>query len=372
MAVVDKLKVELLEEEKDKVTKRHTVDKDAHNLYLRGRYFWNRRHQGDMIKAVNFYQKAIDKDPGYALPYVGIADVFNIFGQWAFIHPKEAYTKTKAMLKKALEIDSSLSELYTSLGFVTGSYEWDLAAAGGYFRRSLELNPQNVYAHGWYAEMLSIVKRDEEALVEMKKAVELDPLFSLVHALYGVILAGLGQMEEGREQILKAIAMDPEQPMPYLWLGMIYCAKPPLPEKAIEYLKKAASFGITFAYGWLGSAYAMSGQRDEALKILAKLEKIEKERHISPLKKLGIYLKPGLRHFRFLKKKYVSPMLKAVVYLGLNMQEEALEYFEKSSQARDFFLPEAFALMDFFDFPWIEEFTSQPRFKALKEKVKVG
>lgn len=109
MAVVDKLKGELLEEDKEKITKRHTANKDALNLYLKGRYFFNRRYQGDMIKAVDFYQRAIDKDPDYALPYVGIADVFNILGQWGFIRPIDAYTRSKAMLQKSMEIDSSLS-----------------------------------------------------------------------------------------------------------------------------------------------------------------------------------------------------------------------------------------------------------------------
>lgn len=372
MAVVDKLKGELLEEDKEKITKRHTANKDALNLYLQGRYFFNRRYQGDMIKAVDFYQRAIDKDPDYALPYVGIADVFNILGQWAYIRPIDAYTRSKAMLQKAMEIDNSLSEAYSSLAFMTIGYEWDFPAARNYLLRSIELNPQNALAHAWYAEMLATVGRNEEAIAEAKKAIECDPLFSLIHSLLGVVLAITGQVDEGREQIDKAISMNPDQPMPYLFQGLFYLMKPSYPEKAIEYLQKSAKFGMTIAYGWLGAAYAMAGQKDEALKIIEALDRIEQERHISPFKKLGIYLKPGLKHFRFMKRKYVSPLTKCIVYLALNMQDEALEWFEKSGQEHDYFFPTMIMTMDLFDFTWAEEIKVHPRFKALQKKIKIG
>lgn len=371
MAVVDKLKGKLLEEDKEKITKRHTANKDALNLYLKGLYFWNRRNEGDMIKAVDFYQGAIDKDPNYAHPYVGIADVFNILGQWSFIHPKDAHTKSKAMLQKAMEIDSSLSELYSSLAFMTMGFEWDFPTAENYLLRSIELNPQNAMAHAWHAEMLATVGRNEEAIAEAKKAIECDPLFSLIHSLLGVILAVTGQVDEDREQLDKAIAMNPDNPMPYLFQGMLYLLRPAFSEKAIEYLEKPAEFEITFAYGWMGAGYAMAGKRDKALKILEKLDKIEKERYIPPLKKIGVYLKPGLKHFRFMKRKYVAPLLKALVYLRLNMQEEALEWVEKAAQERDYFFP-AMIIMDRFDFPWAEEVKADPRFKALQKKIKLA
>lgn len=372
MAVVDKLKGELLEEDKEKITKRHTANKDALNLYLKGRYFFNRRYQGDMIKAVDFYQRAIDKDPDYAFPYVGIADVFNILGQWAFIHPKDAYSRSKAMLQKAMEIDSSLSETYSSLAFMTMGYEWDFPAARNYFLRSIELNPQNALAHGWYAEMLTYVGRKEEAIAEAKKAIECDPLFSLIHSLLGVVLAVTGEVEAGREQIDKAISMNPDQPMPYLFQGLIYLIKPSFPERAIEYLQKPAEFGMTYAYGWLGAAYALAGQRDKALKIIEELDRIERERYISPFKKLGIYLKPGLKHFRFMKKKYVAPLMKCAVYLALNMQDEALKWLEKSGQERDYFFPTMIMVGDRFDFTFAEEIKVHQRFKALQKKINIG
>jgi serine/threonine protein kinase/Tfp pilus assembly protein PilF len=371
MAVVDKLKGELQEGDRERVTRRHTASKDAYNLYLKGRYFFNRRYQGDMIKAVDFYQRSIGRDSQYALPYVGIADVFNILGQWAFIHPEYAYERSKAMLQKAMEIDSSLSEAYSSLGFMTMGYEWDFPAARNYLLRSIELNPQNAIAHAWYAEMLATVGRSEEAIAEAKKAIECDPLFSLIHSLLGVVLAITGEVEAGRRQIDKAISMNPDQPMPYLFQGMTYLIKPSLPEKAIEHLRKAVGYEMILAYGWLGAAYALAGQKDEALKILGELDRREKERYISPFKKLGIYLNPGLRHFRFMGRKYVSPMTRYLLYLAMNMQDEALEWLEKSAQERDYFFPALVLVMDRFDFPWAQDVKRHPRFKTLQKKISI-
>ncbi len=144
-----------------------------------------------------------------------------------------------------------------------------------------------------------------------------------------------------------------------------------MPEKAIEYLQKAADSGVTLAYGYLGLAQARVGQKEEALKCLAKLEKIEKERFVPLPLKLLLYLKPGLRHFRSFKKKYCPAFLKAAIYFGLNRQEEALAELEKSSQARDYLLPVFFRVnAELYDLPCLKELKSLPRFQALKEKIK--
>ncbi len=371
MAVVDKLKGKLIEADREKITKRHTGDKDALNLFLKGRYFFNRRYQGDMIKAVTFYQRAIDKDRDYALPYVEIANVFNILGHWAFIHPKEAHTRSKAMLQKALEIDNSLSEAYSSLGYMTMGYEWDFSAAQSYFIRCIELNPQNALGHAWYAILSAVMGRKDRAIAEARKAIECDPMFSVIHSILGVVLAIKGEVDAGREQIDKAIAMDPDQPMPYLFQGIIYLVKPSLPERAIEYLQKSAKFGMTFALGWLGAAHALEGRRDEALKILDELDRIEHERYIPASKKIGVYLKPGLKLFRFMKRKYVTPLSRCVIYLAMNMQDEALKWLEKSAQERDYFFPTIINTMNLFDLAGTEEIIGHPRFKALQQKFKI-
>jgi serine/threonine protein kinase/tetratricopeptide (TPR) repeat protein len=372
MAVVDKLKVELLEGEREKLTKRHTEDKEAYQLYLKGRYHWNRRYPKDMVMAVDYFQRAIDIDPSYALPLGGIADVFNMLAEFGFIPPQEAYLKSKALLQKALEIDDSISEIYSSLALITYCYEWDLPAAERYAIRSIELNPQNMFGYATYGEILGSWGRNKEALEQARRAVESDPLFSLAHAFYAIILSVTGSVEEGRERMLRAYAMEPDQPMIYFFLGLLYLAKPALPEKAIEYLQKAADLGVTLSYGYLGMARAILGQKDEALKYLAKIEKVEKERFLALPLKLLLYMKPGLRHFRSFKKKYCPAYLKALIYLGLNMQEEAFVQLEKSIQARDYLVPALLKLIEIYDLPRTEEIVSSPILKAIKAKIKTS
>lgn len=372
LAVVEKLRVELLEEEKAKVTKRHTQSEQAYSLYLKGCYFWNRRLKGDMIRAVGFYQKAIDKDPEYALPYVGIADVFNIMGQWAYIRPVDAYTRSKAMLQKAMEIDSELSELYSSLAFMTSGYEWDMAKAEEYLKRSLELNPNNTIAHGWRGEILATMGRFDEAIAEVESAIQSDPMFGLIYSLHGIVLGLSGQTEAGREQIKKSIAMDPDNPMPILFMGITCLVKPADPQLAVEYLEKAVSFGLHFAYGHLGLAYALLGREDKAFEMLTRLDELEKENFIPPVKRSLLLLKPELKHFRFMKKKYVAPLLRAMIYLGLNKQEEALEYLGKACEARDYFFPAIVLTAGIADIPNFEELKNLPRFQAFKKKIKTA
>jgi hypothetical protein len=153
---------------------------------------------------------------------------------------------------------------------------------------------------------------------------------------------------------------------------MTYLAKPSLPERAIEYLQKAAEAGVTLAYGYLGMAHAHISQKNEALKCLAKLEKIEKERFVPLPLKLLLYLKPGLRHFRWIKKKYCPAFLKAAILCGLNRQEEALTLLEKSSQARDYLLPVFLRVnSELIDLPCMIEMVSSPRFQVLKAKIKM-
>jgi TolB-like protein/tetratricopeptide (TPR) repeat protein len=370
MAVVEKLKVELVEGEKEKVTKRHTRDEKAYELYLKGRYHWNRRSPKDMVMAVDNFQRAIDRDPHYALPYVAIADVFNMMAEFGFIPPREAYLKSRSLLQKAQEIDDSLSDLYVSLALLTYAYEWDLPAAEGLARRSIELNPLNAFAHAWRAEIVGTQGRLEEALEEARKAIEIEPLSPMHHALYGIILDGQGRTEESRAYLTKTLAMEPDNPMFHAWLGMDYFSKPAAPETAIEHLQKAADLGLSGAYGWLGMAHAMAGRKEEAMKCLEKLENIEKEPFVPFPLKLLLFIKPGLRHFRAFKRKYSPSYLKALIYLGLNKPEEALAQLEKSSQARDYLLPVTLATLKLYDVPAMAETTASPRYQALLAKIK--
>jgi len=372
MAVVEKLKVDLIEGEKERVTKHNTRDEKAYELYLKGRYHWNRRSPKDMVMAVDYFQRAIDKDPRYALPYVGIADVFNMLAEFGFIRPQEAYLKARSLLQKAQEIDDSLSELYSSLALITYCYEWDLPAAERLARRGIERNPQNMWAHLVCAEIIGVRGRAEEALEVAKRGVEIDPLSPMTHALYGIMLSyAKGNEGEGRQYLLKTLAMEPDNPMFHNWLGIIYLHKPAVTDKAIEHLQRSVDLGASGAYGFLGMAHALAGQKNEALKIFKKLERIEKEPFVPFPMRLFMFLRPGLRHFHSFKKKYCPAYLKALIYSGLNMPEEALIQFEKSSQARDYILPVMLGLnMSYLDVPGVENFVGSPRFQALLAKIK--
>ncbi len=338
LAIVDNLKVKLLKGEKTKIVKRHTVNKEAYNLYLKGRYFWNRRHEGDMMKAIECYKMSIQKDPVYALPYVGITDVFLVLGLWSFIDPKEAFVKAKNSINKALEIDDSLGEVYSSMGFINVSFEWDWAAAEKNYKRGLELNPKYAYAHGWYAVFLMTQKRFDEAVEQARQAIELEPLSPIMNALLGIIEGfGVGA-EKGREQLHKALEMEPNLPMGNLWLGQLYLIPPEDYGKAIVYLQKAAQLGMTFALGWLGWTLAQAGKKDEAAKMLDHLDEIAKQR-------------------------YVSPFQKALIFLGLDRVDEAFEHFELAYEEREPFL--AYFLIDWLPGP----VRSDPRYIAILTKM---
>lgn len=197
---------------------------------------------------------------------------------------------------------------------------------------------------------------------------ELDPLFSLLKAFQGLTNAFAGEPEKGREFLHRAIEMDPAQPTSYLFLGMLYLQSPADPEKAIELLSKAADCGLIFALGLLGSAYAMAGKNDEALGVLAQVERLESENQLPALQRVVVNLKPSLRLFRSLKKKYVSPLTKGIIYYGLNRQEDAIREFEKSTEAGDYFLAGLFRA-GLACLPWKDEFLSRPECQAIAKRL---
>ncbi len=343
LAIVDKLKVNLLEGEKDKILKRHTDNKEAYSFYLQGRYFWNRRHQGDMLRAIDYYKLAIDKDPDYALPYVGIADVFLILGYWAYIPPQEAYEKANGALQRALAIDNQLGEVYSSLAFLTFVRWSDFETTEAYTKRGLGLNPNNVYAHAWYAIFLMSRHRLDEALVESRKAFELEPLSPMQVSGHGLILGFAQNLDEGIRWLYKALELEPNFPMAHLWLGFMHSVKEDY-GRAIPHYEKAASFGMILALGWLGNALARFGKKDEAEKILIQLEELS-------------------------GKAYVAPLVWAMIYLGLEKHDLAFDWFEKSYQARDWFLYGALGVHIRYPSFLPESFKQDPRFSAFVKKL---
>jgi len=341
LEIVDKLKVKLLKGEKTKVLKRHTENKEAYNLYLKGRYFWNRRNEGDMKRAIEYYHEAIEEDPKYALPYLGIADHFIMLGLWSYIPPEEARLRSKKALDKALEIDDQLGEAYTSLGYFNFLFDWDWPAAERNLKRGLELKPNNVWAHTWYGCFLLGMSRFDEAYTEIKIALEMEPLSAIINAIAGTIIIYV-DVDGGKKQMRRAIEMEPNLALAHLWLGWIYMFPKVVDERALEHLQTAVNLGLTFALGWLGCAYARLGKKEEAFKILSQMDELSKER-------------------------YVSPFQRAVAYSGLGMYDQGFEYLERAYSQREPFFPLLSIDTGLF-FP--QDFRLDKRFKALMRKMK--
>jgi len=343
LEIVDKLKLKLLKGERTKVLKRHTENKDAYNLFLKGRYFWNRRNEGDLKRAIGCYHEAVEKDPKYSLPYLGIADHFIMMGLWSYLPPETARLKAKEALDRALEIDDQLGEAYTSLGYYQFLFDWDWPAAEKNLKRGLALNPNNVYAHVWYGCSLDGMSRFEEAYTELKTALEMEPLSPIINAVVGMMVS-FTHIDEGKKQMHKAIEMEPNLALAHLWLGFIYMYPKVMDEKAVEHLQIAVNLGLTFALGWLGCAYGRSGKKEEALKILSQLDELSKER-------------------------YISPLQRSAVYMGLGMYDQAFEYLEKAFSQKEPFLAVVFYSNKAYSF-FPQEFRLDKRYKALMRKMK--
>ena len=339
LAIVDKLKVKLLGEEKEALVKRHTDNLGAYNLYLKGRYFWNRRYEGGLQKGLEHFKQAINKDPLYALAYSGIADCYNLLGLYGSLPPKKAYPKAKAAAEKAVETDNKLAEAHASLGFIGMFFDWDWAGAEKEFRQAFDLNPDYATAHEWYALYLAIIGRFDEALAEVRRAQELDPLSIIISAIVGLIFYLARRYDEAIEQYNKTFEMDPNFSIAHLYQGAAYADKA-MWKEAIAAWKKLVTVteGSPFAVGYLGFGYAMSGQRNEALEMIDRLRELSEE-------------------------KYVSPFSYSLIYMGLGEKDQTFDYLEKAYEERESFL--AF----FKVWPFFDSFRPDPRFKALLRKM---
>jgi serine/threonine-protein kinase len=339
LAIVDKLKVELLGEEETELAKRHTENLEAYNLYLQGNYFEERF---DLAKALMCFQQALEKDPNYALAHVGIARSYSMLGAFSFLPPNEAYPRAKAALKKALQIDDTLSEAHASLASVKRNFDWDWDDAEREYKRAIELDPGSADAHSSYALYLSIMGRSDEAIIELKRAQELDPVSLYIKMLGGWVFCYARQYDESIDQFRQTLEMDPNYVMAHIWLGQTYIIKKMYEEAMASFQKAIAlSEDIPFAaiaLGWLGMAYAYSGQRDEALKMLDRLDELSKQ-------------------------AYISPVYFGIIYTGLDDRDRAFEYYERAYSERSIYL--AFAKVQ----PILDPLRSDPRFEELLKKM---
>jgi serine/threonine protein kinase/TolB-like protein len=259
-SITGHLKIELSGTEQQRLAKRDTEDAEAYQLYLRGRYFWNKRTKEGVKQGLSYFQQAIGKDPGYALAYAGVADSYAVAnGAYLGLTGPEARPKAKAAAMKALELDDSLAEARTTLADTYLYYDWDFAKADQEFRRAIAANPNYPTAHQWYSEYLDSVGRYDEAIAEAKRAQELDPLSPIISVSVADALFYARKYDDAIEQSKKALQMDANLPDVHWGLADAYVQKKMYPEAAAEWQKALTLSGESALATTLGEAYRLSG-----------------------------------------------------------------------------------------------------------------
>jgi TolB-like protein/Tfp pilus assembly protein PilF len=282
LAIVDKLKIKLLE--KTKLVKRHTEDMEAYNLYLKGRYFWQKRTEESLKKSINYFQQAIDKNPLYGLAYTGLADSFNVLPWFSNIPPRDAYPKAKAAAVRALEIDDTLAEAHTSYAWSIMFHDWDWVNAEKEFKHAIDLNPSYSTGHHWYAFYLSAMGRHDEAIAAIKHSQELDPLSFVINEDLGMLLYYANRYEEAIEAFQKTLEIYPDFRYTHLYLGWVYTQKTMFDKAMQEYEKELTVTTVwdPFIEAWMGYTSARMGAKDKAEEALVKISERLNNSYLSP------------------------------------------------------------------------------------------
>jgi TolB-like protein/tetratricopeptide (TPR) repeat protein len=306
--VSQKLELRLSGSDVQRVTKTFTNDPEAYQLYLRGRYRILKSNLVDVEASIKYFQQAIDRDPTYAMAYVGLADAYR--APVAERLPSEALSKSKAAAEKALAIDDTLADAHAVLGFIIFWYEWNWAASEAELKRAIELDPKNSDAHNFYAHLLSNTGRHDEALNEARISRELDPLNLRACALEGQFLIHAGQVDAGIARLKALLELDPNHWMVHLFLTSGYIEKG-MWETAIEEGQRTVQINPhSRSFSYLGYALAKAGREKEARDELNKILALSKER-------------------------WVSPYSNAMLYNGLNEREQTIAWLEKGLAERD-------------------------------------
>ncbi len=337
--IADILQAKLNGSEQHAIAARPTENTEAHQLYLKGRFFWNKRTGNDLKKSIDYFEQAIAADPNYALAYAGIADAYVLLPGYSAGTPRDCYPKAKAAAKKALELDETLAEAHTTLAMAIWLYDFDSSQATREFQRAIELNPNYASAHHWFSLGLASLGRFDDAIAEGKRAVELDPLSLVINADLGADYYLARRYDEAIAQQRKTLEMDPGFYYAHFILGEALAAKGAFEQAIEEYRKAHALDDDPWVLGLLGHAYASSGNKTEALKILDQLKELSTQR-------------------------YVSAYSFAILYLGLGDKQEALRWLEQSYQDRagsDIAWIRVYSLLD--------PLRGDPRFEALAEKI---
>jgi serine/threonine protein kinase/Tfp pilus assembly protein PilF len=339
LAIVNNLKVKLFREEKEKLVKRHTDDLDAYNFYLKGCYFWNRRTEESLKRSIQYFQKAIEKDPDYGLAYSGLADSYHTLQDYSSISPKELNAKAREAALKALEIDNTLAEAHASLGMISFRY-WDWEGAERECKRAIKLNPNYPTAHHWYALLLMYMGRFEEAMEEIECARRLDTLSLVINRNKALVFFYARQYDRAIDALQETLEMDPNFSLTHATLGMVYLQKSMYDEALAEFQREKA---LSSAWDheiecFTGIAYAKIGKKDKAMRVINDLIKRR-------------------------EKEYASPYYIAKIYFALDEDNHGFKWLNIGYQEKENLLLEI--KVD----PAFDGVRSDPRFKKLLKKV---
>ena len=337
--VADALALRLSGEENKRVTRRYTDNVEAYQLYLTGRYHWNKLTPPEITKSIEFFKQAIDRDPTYALAYFGLAEAYRSSAPTSDVPPKDVLPQAKAAAAKALEIDESLAEPHVTLAFIYNWFDWDWAGSEREAKRAIELNPNLGLAHIAYAQLLSHLGRHEEAITEGVRARELDPLSLIINTLNGSNLYQARRYDEADASLRKTLEMDPNFWIAHLFLGKTYLSKKEYPEAIAEFTKaREISGGNSEAISMAGCVWAIAGDAAKARAVLNELKALANER-------------------------YVPSTNLAALYCALGEKDEAIAWLDKAYEDRDIRLNRLKVE------PKWDSIRSDPRFVAIVKRM---
>jgi serine/threonine-protein kinase len=337
-AIADEIQIKLTPQEQAHLATSRQVNPEAFEAYLAGRFYWNKRTAEGLEKSIGYFQRAITKDPNYALAYAGLADSYHVLPELSAVPVEVAFPKARSAALKALEIDNSLGEAHSALANVKEDYDWDWKGAEEEYKRAIELNPGQVLAHASYSNLLFELGRLPEAVSEARVAQQLDPLSAIANDNLSGVLYYAGEYDQAVEQCRKTLDIDPMSPQAHRHLGQVYVQKQFYGE-AVSELKKAMelSRGSTEALAELGYVFGVSGKKDDARHVLLEIKSstdasayrlaivyaglAEKEKALEALKEAVNRRSPGVVHLK------VSPVFQdlrsderfqeLLIYMGL-------------------------------------------------------
>ncbi|MFL6278132.1 MAG: TPR end-of-group domain-containing protein, partial [Blastocatellia bacterium] len=337
--ISEKLQVRINYEHEKQLAKRHTDNTGAYKLYLKGRYFWNKRTTEDLKRGLSYFQQALREDADYALAYAGLADSYILLASYNVLPPVDGLLKAKAMALKALELDDTLIEARASLALAKVNYDWDWAGAQREYKRIIEMNPNYATAHHWYGLFLVRLGHFDEALVELERAQDLEPFSLIISANIARTFYYRGQYEKAIEQCLETLELDPNFMAAKSALALVYSRARSFDQASAIWREIMCVVGDDpEAMAFFGNFCASAGQREKAVELIDKLE------HIS-------------------KSRYVSPFNFALIYAELQENDQAFRWLDKAYEERSDLLSWLKVV------PALDSLRSDPRFQELLERI---